>query len=87
MREKVEALIADVIRPLIAADGGDIELVGIEPKRVLLRLSGAYVGCPGTPAVIASVIEPVLRTELDPSIEIKVDRFDPTVLRPYTRAT
>ena len=46
-REGVAAVI-DQIRPMLQADGGDIELVDVEPEEgiVKVRLTGACGGCP-----------------------------------------
>jgi len=46
MRKKVEAIL-DKIRPLLQADGGDVELVDVDKDGVVkLRLQGACMGCP-----------------------------------------
>ncbi|MCD6405122.1 MAG: NifU family protein [Planctomycetes bacterium] len=46
-REGVQAVIEE-IRPMLQADGGDIELVDVKPDegRVEVRLTGACNGCP-----------------------------------------
>ena len=46
-REGVAAVI-EQIRPMLQADGGDIELVDVEPEEgiVKVRLTGACGGCP-----------------------------------------
>ncbi len=46
--ERVRSAI-DNIRPLLQADGGDIELVGVDESTgvVSVRLQGACRGCPG----------------------------------------
>jgi len=46
LRARVEAVI-DTIRPMLQADGGDVELVEIlEDNTVNVRLKGACGGCP-----------------------------------------
>ncbi len=46
-KEGVQAVIEE-IRPMLQADGGDIELVDVEPEEgiVKVRLKGACGGCP-----------------------------------------
>ena len=46
MKEKVQAAI-DKIRPMLKADGGDVELVDVSAAGVVqVRLQGACSGCP-----------------------------------------
>lgn len=63
LRVRIAGAIDDVLAPLLAADGGGIELVTVDETagEVVLRLTGAFVACPGTPVVRADVIEPLLR--------------------------
>ena len=44
MREKVEEAL-NKIRPMLAADGGDVELVDVNDGIVQIRLAGACGGC------------------------------------------
>lgn len=64
MREKAKALIEDVLRPLIKADGGDIELIKVEGLQIWVRLSGTCLGCPGRPYTLSRVVEPLLKQRL-----------------------
>jgi len=59
---EVEALL-DGLRPLLAADGGDVELVAVEGGRVRLRLVGACRSCSVRPQTLGA-IEPELRRGL-----------------------
>jgi Fe-S cluster biogenesis protein NfuA len=45
MQEEVQAVI-DKIRPMLQADGGDVELVSVDNGVVKVRLQGACRGCP-----------------------------------------
>ena len=46
MKEKV-AKVIETVRPMLQADGGDVELVEVTPEGVVkLRLTGACGGCP-----------------------------------------
>lgn len=67
MKEKVEAALKE-IRPFLQADGGDIELVGIEGKTVKVKLSGACLGCPFATFTFKQRVEQKLK-ELVPEIE------------------
>ena len=74
MRNEVEALISEVIRPLVEADGGAIELVAVDEDTVIVRLSQACGGCPGAPYTRSGLIEPVLRRGLGRDIRVKLQR-------------
>lgn len=71
MRERAQALIDDVLRPLIAADGGRIELVEVTERRVVVRLSGTCGGCPGQPYTLSRVIEPAFKKAFGPETQVE----------------
>jgi Fe-S cluster biogenesis protein NfuA len=71
VREKVEAVVDEVLRPLVEADGGRIEIVAIEDGTVTLRLSGACAGCPGAPYTRTRVVEPALEAALGHPVRVK----------------
>lgn len=56
MEEKVKEAI-ESIRPMLQADGGDIELVGIEGTVVNVRLQGACSGCPHAAMTLKQGVE------------------------------
>lgn len=57
--EVKEAL--DIVRPGLMADGGDIELVGVEDDVVKVRLTGACAGCPMSQMTLKNFVEQHLR--------------------------
>ena len=63
MKEKVEAVM-DKIRPMLQADGGDVELVEIEDGVVKVRLQGACAGCPMSQMTLRNGIERILKQEI-----------------------
>ena len=67
MKEKVEAALAQ-IRPALQADGGDVELVGVDEGVVSLRLTGACDGCPMAAMTLKMGIERIL-TEQVPEVK------------------
>ena len=67
MREKVEAVINE-IRPMLQADGGDIELVDVEGGVVKVRLRGACAGCPGAQMTLKMGVERRLKEQI-PEVE------------------
>jgi Fe-S cluster biogenesis protein NfuA len=63
MKEKVEEVI-QTIRPRLQADGGDIELVGVEDGVVKVRLQGACHGCPGAQMTLKLGVERLLKEKI-----------------------
>lgn len=65
MKEKVEKIIQD-IRPTLQADGGDVEIVDVDPKTgiVKLRLKGACAGCPMSQYTLKLGIEAHLKKKI-----------------------
>ena len=61
MRERAKRLVDDILQPLVAADGGRIELVSVQGPRVLVRLSGTCAGCPGRPYTLSRIVEPAFK--------------------------
>jgi len=67
MKEKVEEAL-EHIRPALQADGGDIELVGIEGGVVKVRLRGACGSCPSALMTLKYGVEERLKEEI-PGVE------------------
>jgi Fe-S cluster biogenesis protein NfuA len=63
MKEKVEAAI-NKIRPMLQADGGDVELVDVIDGVVTVRLQGACAGCPMSQMTLKNGIERFLKKEI-----------------------
>ena len=63
MREQVEKSLQK-IRPMLQADGGDVELVDIVDGIVKLRLQGACAGCPGAQMTLKMGVEKQLKQDI-----------------------
>ena len=64
MKEKVEQALNN-IRPMLAADGGDVELVEVtEDGVVKVKLTGACGCCPMSQATLKMGIEKLLKEEV-----------------------
>ena len=80
MREKIaEAL--EQVRPSLAADGGDVELVDVTDDGVVkLRLTGACAGCPMSEMTLKEGIERFLKKEVPEMKEVvSVSDYDSNV--------
>jgi Fe-S cluster biogenesis protein NfuA len=62
-RERVESVLQR-IRPLLQADGGDIELVAVEGNNARVRLTGMCAGCPSAHMTLYLGVEMALREEI-----------------------
>jgi Fe-S cluster biogenesis protein NfuA len=63
MKEKVQNVI-NRIRPMLQADGGDVELVDCVEGVVSVRLKGACAGCPMSQMTLRNGIERTLKKEI-----------------------
>ncbi len=67
MKEKIENAMKK-IRPMLQADGGDVEFVEVENGVVKVRLQGACAGCPMSQMTVKNGIEKLLKAEI-PEVE------------------
>lgn len=64
MKEKIEAALKK-IRPMLQADGGDIELVDVSTDGVVkVRLKGACGCCPMSQMTLKNAVEQKLKKEV-----------------------
>ena len=63
MKEKVEEALGQ-IRPSLQADGGDVELVGVDDGVVSVRLTGACGSCPMSQMTLKMGIEATLKEKI-----------------------
>ena len=70
-RERVESVL-ERIRPMMQADGGDIELVDVHGNSVSVRLSGMCAGCPSAQMTLYMGIEMALREEINDFEELQL---------------
>ncbi|MEE9152156.1 MAG: NifU family protein [Thermoplasmata archaeon] len=69
MKEKIEKVIDEQIRPGLQMDGGDIELVDVgEDGVVKVRLKGACCGCPMSQLTLTMGVEKRLK-EMIPEVK------------------
>lgn len=64
MKEQIEKVL-DKIRPMLTADGGNVELVEVtDDKVVKLKLTGACGSCPMSQMTLKMGIERLLKEEV-----------------------
>jgi NifU-like protein len=69
MRKIVE-VIDEVIRPRLAQDGGDLELVDVDGLNVIVALRGACASCRASQLTIKGLVEKTLREQVDQAINV-----------------
>ena len=72
IRNQVEKALGE-LRPRLQADGGDIELLGVEHGVVKVRLKGACAGCPMATMTLKMGVEHYLKKKI-PEI-VRVEAF------------
>ena len=63
-RDHVEAVLAR-IRPVLQADGGDIELVAFDGSNASVRFTGVCASCPSAHLTLHMGVETALRAAID----------------------
>ena len=64
----IEAI--DYVRPSLQNDGGDIEFVKIEGKKVYVKLRGACAGCMYSEITLKNGVENMLKYNVDENLEV-----------------
>jgi len=70
VRKKVEEAI-NKIRPMLQADGGDVELIDVKQGIVTVRLQGACAGCPMSQMTLKNGIEKLLKKEIPEVVSVE----------------
>ncbi|MFH1227067.1 MAG: NifU family protein [Planctomycetota bacterium] len=70
MRDKVEAVL-NKIRPMLVADGGNIELVDVKDGEVSVKLTGACGCCPMSQMTLKMSVEEALKKEIPQIKKVK----------------
>lgn len=69
--QKILHTLEDVIKPQLAADGGDIELVDVDGHRVVVALTGKCSSCRSRKVTLQELVEKVLREHVEPEIVVE----------------
>jgi Fe-S cluster biogenesis protein NfuA len=72
VRAQVEETL-EAIRPAIQADGGDINLISVDPETgvVVVELTGACVSCPASTVTLKAGIERIMKDRIDGVTEVR----------------
>lgn len=62
---RIEAVLDEEVRPGLHADGGDVEVVGIDADRIVqVRMKGACQGCSSAMMTVTFGIEATLKARI-----------------------
>lgn len=63
--QRIERVLDEHVRPALRADGGDVEVVGIDADRIVqVRMQGACQGCPSSIMTLSMGIEATLKAHI-----------------------
>ncbi|MCD9186678.1 MAG: NifU family protein [Pyrinomonadaceae bacterium] len=68
---EINALLDERIRPYLAGDGGWVEVLELEDKKLKIRYQGACGSCPSSLTGTLMAIENMIKDEIDPEIEVE----------------
>ena len=68
--KKIDKAMDEYIRPMLAKDGGDVEVIDIKDTLVYCRLAGACAGCAGAAQTLKMMVEKTLKDVVDERIRI-----------------
>ena len=61
-KQSVEKVLTEKVRPMLAADGGGVDLVDVKPDNtVVVKLTGACGNCPFSTMTLKSGVEAELK--------------------------
>ncbi|MBU4140883.1 MAG: NifU family protein, partial [Candidatus Omnitrophica bacterium] len=65
MREEVEKVLAEEVRPMLSMHGGGVDLVEVtEDGIVKVRLTGGCGGCPSAQMTLTGVVESAIKAKV-----------------------
>lgn len=67
--EEIIYLLNEFVRPAVEQDGGAIDFVGYDNKKVYVNMRGACSGCPSSTATLKGGIENLLKAKLPDAVE------------------
>ena len=68
--DRINQVLDEKIRPGLAGDGGGLEIVSLQDKKLLIRYQGACGSCPSSLAGTLYAIEHMLKEEVDAELEV-----------------
>jgi len=73
VRDQVEKALGE-LRPRLQADGGDIELLGVDDGVVKVKLKGACAGCPMSTMTLKMGVEQYLKKKIPEIVGVEASQ-------------
>lgn len=70
LQDPVKNIIENKIAPMLARDGGAIQLINIIDGKVFVQLQGACVGCAASGSTLKFIVEKELKAAIHPELVI-----------------
>ncbi len=68
--DRINQVLDEKVRPGLAGDGGGLEIVALNDKKLLISYQGACGSCPSSIGGTMMAIEYMLKEDVDPEIEV-----------------
>jgi Fe-S cluster biogenesis protein NfuA len=68
--KRVEKTLAEVVQPMLAHDGGAVEVVDIKDNLIFCKLEGACAGCASAGQTLKLMVEKTLKDLVDERIRV-----------------
>lgn len=69
--QRVMTVLDEVVRPRLQQDGGDIDLVDIDGKNIIVALRGMCTSCPSSGLTIEGFVQQTLREQVEPDLTVR----------------
>ena len=69
--KRVASVLDEIVRPRLNQDGGDIELIDIEGKTVVVALRGMCTSCPSSRLTIEGFVQQTLRDQVEADLTVR----------------
>ena len=70
--DRIRNVLENDVKPVLAKDGGDCELIDVEGNTVLVKLHGHCAGCAFSNMTLISVVERNLREKVSEQLTVKL---------------
>ncbi len=65
MRGRIEKVLEEEVRPMLAMHGGNVELIEVTDKGVVkVRLTGGCAGCPAAQMTVVGIVEKAIKSKV-----------------------